>query len=908
MSEGWKYSKNGTLSGLVTAQQVASLIRAGELRGDDAVWSKELGSWQPVSEVAEWILSRADSAGAAAVPSPAEPSKSGRTSSETPIAEKAAEPTAAPTPATKPDWRFSRDGKLNGPVSVDRIIEMIRSGELSADDMVWHADLGAWQPIREVRQKLFAAADKRVSAPATISTTAPSAATVLQSELQSASLPPSGKAPSDARRMNRLLIWGSLAAILAIATSASFVWWHYHHPTELAVNRNSSFPEPSKTPSVATPASKSAETTKPRSVPQSVTKTVSSQPKPQSPTITPKPSEISTRPSVATVIPSVPAPQTNKKPATNQVFRLRDGKVNAVLIDAENNLLLTGGNSVSRTLRGRTYVNEPGSDNTIRFWNLETGNQSAVIDTGLGQGRTWMVQGIAMSADHTQLAVTTGRGSADWGEPTLTVWDRATRRRTHHFPLLGRAVVKKPWFSQDGKTLYILRGDATLQIFDLNTDKMVRDAKLDSAAEENDLHALCMSADRSLLFGGMRDGKIKVWSLATSKVKQEFSEHTEMVHALALSADEKYLASSSNDGMVLVRETAGGKIVARLRHGGKVLCVGFVEGTNQVVSGGDDKLAVLWDFSTQTRIKQFEGHTDAVSSLSISTNGALLATGSADGTARSWALGPSVEPTKVATIVKPIETVSATTHSSPAAVKSASAWVYYVPMTTGATISGKLLEQVSSFKVGHDEQTIQLTPRSDPTAGDLLAADVTVIDAASTAERPLLGLTVNPKTGQLRIDRVEPEANINKVVLQLLDSHGQLMVEARIATPASEPRLAAIIEAQRQVAAEQGARNNAIDKRTVAERLRTQAQNLKKQYTDNLDRPIRPPARTTLQKQIIAQNKIIAAQTTSYNAADAEVRAAEQRLKTAESALEQALDACKQVRNENQPRDWPAAP
>jgi len=47
-------------------------------------------------------------------------------------------------------WFFVRDGKQHGPVPEDDLHEMLASGALSPDALVWTADMNEWRPAKQV--------------------------------------------------------------------------------------------------------------------------------------------------------------------------------------------------------------------------------------------------------------------------------------------------------------------------------------------------------------------------------------------------------------------------------------------------------------------------------------------------------------------------------------------------------------------------------------------------------------------------------------------------------------------------------------------------------------------------------------------------------------------------------------
>ena len=72
------------------------------------------------------------------------------------------------------------------------------------------------------------------------------------------------------------------------------------------------------------------------------------------------------------------------------------------------------------------------------------------------------------------------------------------------------------------------------------------------------------------------------------------------------------------------------------KHGGGVYSVTFAPGGALLASGSRDGTIKLWDLATSTDRATLEGHTDGVASVAFSPGGSTVASGSWDGTVKLW--------------------------------------------------------------------------------------------------------------------------------------------------------------------------------------------------------------------------------------------------------------------------------
>jgi len=61
-------------------------------------------------------------------------------------------------------------------------------------------------------------------------------------------------------------------------------------------------------------------------------------------------------------------------------------------------------------------------------------------------------------------------------------------------------------------------------------------------------------------------------------------------------------------------------MIQTIKHGSPVISVAISKENNFIMTGGEDKIAKLWDFNTGNLMKKFVGHDGEVSSVSFVTS------------------------------------------------------------------------------------------------------------------------------------------------------------------------------------------------------------------------------------------------------------------------------------------------
>ena len=286
-----------------------------------------------------------------------------------------------------------------------------------------------------------------------------------------------------------------------------------------------------------------------------------------------------------------------------------------------------------------------------------------------GHGNTSFV----FSPDGRSLAMIGGK------DYSVHVWETTTGKLRAKFGKNALACA----FAPDGKTVAVAGLDA-MHLFDVLTQEEVRTLRDFPAVEKTGPGPIAFSPDGKYLVagGGYGDPLVHVWDTATWQQCRQIA--TEPAQALVFGGDGKTLITASGS-MIRVWDVTTGKQtvlpdVPRL----PLTCAEFApDGKTLAVAGGADGVRLFetasyketrhfgdewvrglafsadgrhlatagekpcwWDAATGKKVRTFEGHAGAVTSVALLPDGRTLMTGSYDGTMRLWDIAGGNETAK----------------------------------------------------------------------------------------------------------------------------------------------------------------------------------------------------------------------------------------------------------------------
>lgn len=136
---------------------------------------------------------------------------------------------------------------------------------------------------------------------------------------------------------------------------------------------------------------------------------------------------------------------------------------------------------------------------------------------------------------------------------------------------------------------------------------------------------------------GSNDRIIKIWDLASGRLKLSLTGHISPVRGLAVSPRQPYLFSCGEDKTVKCWDLEYNKVVRHYHgHLSAVYTLALHPTLDILVTGGRDSVARVWDMRTKAQIHSLGGHSNTVATVFCDAVDPQVVTGSHDSTVRLW--------------------------------------------------------------------------------------------------------------------------------------------------------------------------------------------------------------------------------------------------------------------------------
>ncbi len=159
-----------------------------------------------------------------------------------------------------------------------------------------------------------------------------------------------------------------------------------------------------------------------------------------------------------------------------------------------------------------------------------------------------------------------------------------------------------------------------------------------------DVRSVAVSPDGMAIASGSFDGTIKIWNLETGALIRTLTGHSdagEMVSSVAIAPNGTLLASSSNGygGTIKIWNLSTGELIYTLvDQPSGISSIAISPDSQLLASGSEEGNIQLWKLDSGEPLGIFSGHLGTVFSVVFSPDGKTLASGSQDGSIKLWAI------------------------------------------------------------------------------------------------------------------------------------------------------------------------------------------------------------------------------------------------------------------------------
>ncbi|MCD4792045.1 MAG: caspase family protein, partial [Bacteroidales bacterium] len=411
----------------------------------------------------------------------------------------------------------------------------------------------------------------------------------------------------------------------------------------------------------------------------------------------------------------------DKKYFFSQEKAMIDGFVSEIAVSNDNKIMAVGSSSniiqIVRVFDGKKKISLKGHSSKeihalcfspddkylasaghgpIKLWDVETYKEIKTFN-----GHSDIVNDIKFSPDGKKIASVSDDGN-------VIIWDVENRKSTHILKA-HKAKVYCVDFSPDGKLLLSGGEDKKIRMWDVNSGIELfnigdRDIMHHVTFSMNDKKIIAQSVDMSLktweskntdnfnnfsghisgnlLYGFDREGKFvfsykHVWSIDSLKEVFSIEDHSPEdestvlfskdnryyyleetfgilkidlntgkkigevsagvgFKAVAISPDDKFLVSSE-DNIFESYDIKTGKLKKTFNgHTEDILCLSISSDGEKVFSGSEDMHIKIWDASGGYELLNLSGHSSFVTALAVNPAGKIVASGSDDNTIKLW--------------------------------------------------------------------------------------------------------------------------------------------------------------------------------------------------------------------------------------------------------------------------------
>jgi WD40 repeat protein len=234
--------------------------------------------------------------------------------------------------------------------------------------------------------------------------------------------------------------------------------------------------------------------------------------------------------------------------------------------------------------------------------------------------------------------IVVGTGNPFLGAGEARVWNLDTGEAlTPPMPHSGGVMALAA--SPNGRTLLTGSRDGRARLWEVASGKLLHDFQ---PAGEGGVWSVAYRGDGQVFLTGHQDRSAQQWDAVTMQPIGPKLQHQGWVLAAAYSPDGKSILTGCEDGKAQLWDAARGRALGPpLRHQGWIRTVAFSPDGRLLLTGGGDRIAQLWKAATGEAAGLPFRHQDWIAQAIFSPDGRTVLTASGDKTCRFWEVSPA---------------------------------------------------------------------------------------------------------------------------------------------------------------------------------------------------------------------------------------------------------------------------
>ncbi len=275
-------------------------------------------------------------------------------------------------------------------------------------------------------------------------------------------------------------------------------------------------------------------------------------------------------------------------------------------------------------------------DGSLILWDLVS-----AAETQRFEGHSTQIFGLEFSPDGKYFVSSSGRealGAPISEDNTLRLWNLETGEQVQVFEGHSDGIWSAA-VSPDGERLLSGGIDQSVRLWDINTGEQIL---LMEGHESWVIEVVFLPDGTSALSGGL-DGNLILWDLETGEIIQYLDSDLMDVWSLAITPDGKKALGGGNDRIAVVWDLESGKQLLRFEghldetpERFTVSGVVILPDGRSVITAATNDTMIQWDIESGDEIQRFAGLTGAQPRLNISADGTALFSSEGDGTLIIW--------------------------------------------------------------------------------------------------------------------------------------------------------------------------------------------------------------------------------------------------------------------------------